>query len=317
VAHELAHSWSGNLVTNATWDDFWLNEGFTVYFERRIMEHLYGCEYADMLQVLGIAALHHTIAEIGATSPDTHLHLHLAGRDPDEGLTEIAYEKGCALLLALEALVGRPRLDTFIKEYFARFSFQAMDTATFLHYLRAELLDAEPDLEARLNLAAWVHGPGLPANVPAAASGRFAAVDQVLGQLADGAAAASLLPATADWSSHEWVHFLQGLPETLTDEQLAGLDAAFGFTGSGNAEILAAWFPHTLRAGYAPADAAVENFLRHVGRRKFLVPLYRALLATPDGPARAQAIYKEARPNYHSVATGTLDALLAAPPVRE
>ena len=319
VAHELAHSWSGNLVTNATWDDFWLNEGFTVYFERRIMEHLYGRDYADMLQVLGSAALHHTIAEIGATSPDTHLHLRLAGRDPDEGLTDIAYEKGCALLLTLEALVGRPRLDAFIKEYFARFSFQAMDTATFLHYLRAELLDAEPGLEARLNLAAWVHGPGLPPNVPAATSSRFAAVDKTLGQLAGGVAAASLLPATADWSSHEWMHFLTGLPASLTTEQLANLDAAFGFTDSGNAEILAAWFPHTLRAGYEPADAAMASFLRHVGRRKFLVPLYRALLATPDGPARARAIYQKARPNYHSVATGTLDALLAvsAPVARE
>ena len=319
VAHELAHSWSGNLVTNATWDDFWLNEGFTVYFERRIMEHLYGRNYADMLQVLGSAALHHTIAEIGATSPDTHLHLRLAGRDPDEGLTDIAYEKGCALLLTLEALVGRLRLDAFIKEYFARFSFQAMDTATFLHYLRAELLDAEPGLEARLNLAAWVHGPGLPPNVPAATSSRFATVDQMLERLAGGVAVASLLPATADWSSHEWMHFLTGLPASLTTEQLANLDAAFGFTDSGNAEILAAWFPHTLRAGYEPADAAIASFLRHVGRRKFLVPLYRALLATPDGPARARAIYQKARPNYHSVATGTLDALLAvsAPVARE
>ena len=316
VAHELAHSWSGNLVTNGTWNDFWLNEGFTVYFERRIMEHLYGREYADMLQVLGGADLHHTIAELGATSPDTHLHLQLAGRDPDEGMTEIAYEKGCALLLTLESLVGRPRLDAFIKEYFARFSFQAMDTATFLHYLRAELLDAEPGLEARLNLAAWVHGPGLPTNAPVAVSSRFAAVDQATGQLAAGASPATLLPATADWSSHEWVYFLNSLPTSLPAEALAELDAAFGFTNSGNAEILTAWFPHTLRAGYAPADAAVTNFLRHVGRRKFLVPLYRALLATPNGAARARAIYQAARPNYHSVATGTLDALLAAPAPR-
>ena len=317
IAHELAHSWSGNLVTNATWDDFWLNEGFTVYFERRIMEHLYGREYADMLQVLGSAALHHTIAELGATSPDTHLHLRLAGRDPDEGMTEIAYEKGCALLLTLESLVGRPRLDAFIKEYFARFSFRAMDTATFLHYLRAELLDAEPGLEARLNLAAWVHGPGLPANAPAPTSRRFDVADAALDQLVEGASAAVVAEATHGWSSHEWVHFLHGLSPTASAGELAELDATFGFTDSGNAEILAAWFPHTLRAGYTPADAAVEKFLRHVGRRKFLVPLYRALLATPDGAARARAIYKKARPNYHSVATGTLDALLAAPTVRE
>ncbi|WP_460619279.1 M1 family metallopeptidase [Hymenobacter ruber] len=311
VAHELAHSWSGNLVTNATWNDFWLNEGFTVYFERRIMEHLYGPEYADMLQVLGRAALHHTIEEIGAASPDTHLHLALAGRDPDEGLTEIAYEKGCALLLTLESLIGRPRLDAFIKEYFARFSFQAMDTATFLHYLRAELLDQEPGLEARLNLAAWVDGPGLPPNAPTPASERFAKVDQALGSLEAGTAPADLYPLTTKWSSHEWVHFLHRLSPTLTAEHLAALDAAFHFTTSGNAEILAAWFPHTLRAGYAAADEAVKKFLLHVGRRKFVVPLYQALLATPNGPARAHAIYTEARPNYHSVTTGTLDALLA------
>ena len=311
VAHELAHSWSGNLVTNATWNDFWLNEGFTVYFERRIMEHLYGGEYADMLQVLGRAALHHTIEEIGVASPDTHLHLALAGRDPDEGLTEIAYEKGCALLLTLESLVGRPRLDTFIKEYFARFSFQAMDTATFLHYLRAELLDQEPGLEAKLNLAAWVDGPGLPSNAPAVTSRRFDAVDQALAQLQSGTAPASLHPGTTDWSSHEWVHFLNGLPPTLSAAELTDLDTAFHFTASGNAEILAAWFPHTVRAGYTAAEPALENFLMHVGRRKFLVPLYRALLATPDGRNRARAIYNKARPNYHSVATGTIDALLA------
>ena len=311
VAHELAHSWSGNLVTNGTWNDFWLNEGFTVYFERRIMEHLYGREYADMLQVLGQEELQHTIAEIGPASPDTHLRLQLAGRDPDEGLTEIAYEKGCALLLTLEELVGRPRLDAFIKEYFARFSFQAMDTATFLDYLRSALLDETPGLAARLQLTAWVDGPGLPANAPQTSARRFAAVDQALARLRAGAAPADLQPATAEWSSHEWVHFLRGLPPTLSVAQLQAVDAAFGFTASGNAEILTAWFPHTVRADYPKAGPALENFLRHVGRRKFLVPLYRALLATPAGRARAQAIYAEARPNYHSVATGTLDALLA------
>jgi aminopeptidase N len=314
VAHELAHSWSGNLVTNATWDDFWLNEGFTVYFERRIMEHLYGREYADMLQVLGRAALHHTIAEIGVASPDTHLHLALAGRDPDEGLTEIAYEKGCSLLLTLESLIGRPRLDTFIKEYFARFSFQAMDTATFLHYLRAELLDQEPGLEDRLQLAAWVDGPGLPPNAPAVTSRRFELVDAALARLKSGTLPGTFRADTTEWSSHEWVHFLHGLPPTLPAGQLAELDAAFQFTNSGNSEILTAWFPHTLRAEYEAATPALENFLRHVGRRKFLVPLYRALLAQPDGVNRARAIYKEARPNYHSVATGTLDALLAVRP---
>jgi hypothetical protein len=156
-----------------------------------------------------------------------------------------------------------------------------------------------------------VDGPGLPANAPAVASRRFETVDHALALLQAGGAPTDLLPVSTEWSSHEWVHFLHGLPPTLTAAQLQALDEALAFTTSGNAEILTAWFPHTLRAGYAAAGPALEKFLRHVGRRKFLVPLYRALLATPDGPARARAIYAEARPNYHSVATGTLDAMLA------
>ena len=311
VAHELAHSWSGNLVTNATWNDFWLNEGFTVYFERRIMEQLYGRPYADMLQMLGHSALLHTVQELGATSPDTHLLLNLAGRDPDEGLNEIAYEKGDYLLLTLEHLVGRPALDTFIKEYFARHSFQSMDTASFLTYLRQELLDKHPGLEEQVQLDAWVSGPGIPDVAPPVSSERFVAVEKAQRAWQSGTPALAL--ATADWSSHEWVHFLHGLPAGLHPEQLTALDAAFGFTQSGNAEILAAWFPHTIAAGYAPAEEALHQFLTRVGRRKFLVPLYRALLATPDGLAHAQRLYAEARPNYHAVATVTFDALLGRP----
>jgi aminopeptidase N len=308
VAHELAHSWSGNLVTNATWNDFWLNEGFTVYFERRIMERLYGRPYSDMLQVLGHTGLHHTVAELGADSQDTHLHLDLAGRDPDEGLTEIAYEKGDYLLLTLEHLVGREKLDTFIKEYFARFSFQSMDTVSFVAYLRRELLDKEPGLEQQLQLEAWVNGPGIPAVAPPVSSERFGAVEAALQNWQQGTPAATL--PTAAWSSHEWVHFLHGLPQNLSEAQLTELDAAFGFTNSGNAEILSAWFPLALAAGYSPADAATEQFLTTVGRRKFLVPIYKALLATPDGAARARRIYAQARPNYHSVATSTFDTMV-------
>ncbi|MBC6698667.1 M1 family metallopeptidase [Hymenobacter puniceus] len=308
VAHELAHSWSGNLVTNATWNDFWLNEGFTVYFERRIMEQLYGRPYADMLQVLGHSALLHTVAELGATSPDTHLHLNLAGRNPDEGLNEIAYEKGDYLLLTLEHLVGRPALDTFIKDYFARHSFQSMDTPSFLTYLRHELLNQHPGLEEKLQLDAWVHQPGIPAVAPPVFSHRFEAVAGALADWQKGCPATRL--PTTNWSSHEWVYFLHSLPASLSTDQVAELDAAFHFTQSGNAEILAAWFPRTIAAGYSPADEALHQFLTQVGRRKFLVPLYKALLATPAGALRARQIYDKARPNYHSVATSTFDVLL-------
>ncbi|UYZ63884.1 M1 family metallopeptidase [Hymenobacter weizhouensis] len=310
VAHELAHSWSGNLVTNATWNDFWLNEGFTVYFERRIMERLYGRPYADMLQVLGQTALHHTLAELGPASPDTHLHLQLQGRDPDEGLTEIAYEKGNYLLLKLEHRVGRPALDAFITEYFARHSFRSMGTASFIDYLRRELLDQHPGLEEQLPLSAWVYGPGVPAGAPPVAAERFAAVEEATRQWQAGTPASALV--TGSWSSHEWVHLLHQLPAAGPAERLAELDAAFGFTHSGNAEILAAWFPLTIAAGYSPADEALRRFLTTVGRRKFIVPLYKALLAAGRA-GEARRLYAQARPNYHAIATATLDALLGGP----
>ncbi|MCC3160305.1 M1 family metallopeptidase [Hymenobacter sp. 15J16-1T3B] len=311
VAHELAHSWSGNLVTNATWNDFWLNEGFTVYFERRIMERLYGRSYADMLQVLGQTGLHHTIDELGKESIDTHLHLNLAGRDPDEGLNEIAYEKGNYLLLTLESIVGREKLDAFITKYFAEHAFQSMDTAHFVAYLRRELLDRVPGAEEKLQLDKWINAPGIPAVAPPVQSERFASVEAALQSWRHGVAPAAL--DTAAWSSHEWVHFLHGLPEHISAEQLQQLDQAFGFTQSGNAEILTAWLPLAVRAGYHAADAALAEFLTRVGRRKFLVPLYKALLATPEGTARAREIYQRARPNYHAVSTSTLDTLVGKP----
>ncbi|RAK70275.1 M1 family metallopeptidase [Hymenobacter edaphi] len=311
VAHELAHSWSGNLVTNATWNDFWLNEGFTVYFERRIMERLYGRPYADMLQVLGQTALHHTIDELGKESIDTHLHLDLAGRDPDEGLNEIAYEKGNYLLLTLESIVGREKLDAFITQYFAAHAFQAMDTAHFLAYLRRELLDQVPGAEEKLQLDKWVNAPGIPPVAPPVQSERFAGVAAALQSWRHGATPATL--ETAAWSTHEWVHFLHGLPEHISAEQLQQLDQAFRFTTSGNAEILTAWLPLTVRAGYAAAGDALAAFLTRVGRRKFLVPLYKALLATPAGTEHARQLYQQARPNYHSVSTSTLDTLVGKP----
>ncbi len=307
VAHELAHSWSGNLVTNATWNDFWLNEGYTVYFERRIMERLYGADYAEMLQQLGTDGLHHTVAALPAE--DTRLKLDLAGRDPDDGVTEVAYEKGELLLLAIEAVIGRPRMDRFIREYFDRHAFQSMDTEGWLKYVRRELLDEFPDLETRVPFDEWIYRPGVPASAPTVSSVRFRAVDAQLAAWQTGGTAANALQ-TADWSSHEWVHFVRNLSETLTPDQLGELDAAFHFTESGNAEILAQWFQHTIRANYQPAATALARFLTTVGRRKFLVPLYKGLIQTEAGRAEAKRIYALARPNYHAVATATFDEMV-------
>jgi aminopeptidase N len=308
VAHELAHSWSGNLVTNANWNDFWLNEGFTVYLERRIMEALHGKDYADMLAVLGRQELDATVREKGADSPDTRLHLDLAGRDPDDAVSDVAYEKGALLLATVEAAVGRQRFDRFLREYFDAFAFQSMDTRRFAAYLKAHLLDASPGLAASLRLDEWLYGSGLPATAVTVRSANFMRVDQALAAYGRGTPPAGL--ETKDWTTHQWLRFLRNLPPELTPLQMAELDAAYHFTSTGNDEILDSWLLLALRHGYAPANPVLERFLIAVGRRKYVQPLYAELAKTPAGAEIALRIYLRARPGYHPVTQAAIDKLL-------
>ena len=307
IAHELAHSWSGNLVTNATWDDFWLNEGFTVYFEKRICEKIYGQDYAEMLAVLGRQELTRTMHDLkeDGHDADTRLKLDLAGRNPDDGMTDVAYEKGYAFLTLLEAETGREKFDAFLRGYFDAFAFKSMTTEKFLAYLKEELLDPG---NVSLDLDAWVYQPGLPTNAPVVASHRFALVDSAIVRWSSGVPAMEL--ATGDWGTFEWMHFLRGLPTGITTERMAELDKTFGFTASGNAEIAFTWFEQCIANQYEYAYPALSEFLVHVGRRKFLTPLYTALAGTESGMLVARTIYKQARPNYHSVSTHTIDDVL-------
>lgn len=312
VAHELAHSWSGNLVTNATWNDFWLNEGFTVYFERRIMEAMYGKEYADMLKVLGQQDLHHTLEELKDTPDDTRLKLDLEDRDPDDGLTDIAYEKGNYFLLNIENAIGREKFDAFLNKYFNQFAFKTMTTEGFIKFLEAELIKGDAELAKKINLNAWIFEPGIPKGAIPIYSERFGNVDAAALEFGKGTPVEEIAKPTKNWSSHEWLHFIRALGQDLTQDQMKELDKAFHFTHTWNSEILASWLEIAIKNQYKPADKALDGFLTHVGRRKFLIPLYKALIATPEGKLKAQAIYKKARPNYHAVATSTLDELLGS-----
>lgn len=308
IAHELAHSWSGNLVTNATWNDFWLNEGFTVYFELRIMEALYGADYMAMLEVLGRRELEDEIAGLGETSKDTHLRLALAGRNPDDGMTAVPYNKGAALLRLIEHTVGRAKLDAWLRSWFGRRAFTSATTDDFLADLRANLLANDAALEATLNLPAWIDGPGIPANATRPTAAAFDRVDAAATRFRNGAAAATL--DTRGWVTQQWLHFLGTLPERLTPAQLADLDRAFGFSRSGNSEVLFAWLRIAIRHRYEPAMPALEHFLTSQGRRKFLRPLYDDLMKTPWGPPVARRIYERARATYHAVSVATLDTIV-------
>lgn len=292
VAHELAHSWSGNLVTNATWSDFWLNEGFTVYLERRILEKVYGPEREEMEAVLGRRELDREMD--GLPESDRVLHIRLQGRDPDDGCTLVPYEKGALLLRTIEREVGRARFDAFLRSYFDHFAFQSITTDDFLDYLRRELPTSVP-------LDEWIYRPGIPDGAADPHSDAFQQVESELARWQQGQAI-----DTHAWSTQLWLHFLR----TLQNPDMARLDREFHLTESGNSEILHQWLLMAVRAGYQPAFSRMEQFLASVGRRKFLKPLYTELMKTPEGRDRARRIYAAARAGYHPIAQTTIDGIV-------
>ncbi len=305
IAHEMAHSWSGNLVTNATWGDFWLNEGFTVYLERRIVSDVFGDRRAGMESVLGRGELADAVANLDAA--DQILNIDLKGRDPDDGVTPIAYEKGALFLETLAAKLGRERVQGFLKGYFDHFAFQSITTAQFEAYLKETLFaDGPPPID----LHAWLHEPGIPEGAAMPTSERFAEIEELAIRVASGTRAASDLK-TDDWTTLEWLHFLRKLPSPLPVEKMTALDDAFHLTQTGNAEIACQWLEMAIKGGYRPADARLAQFLGSVGRRKFLMPLYEALVTTPEGRERAKAIFEASKGAYHPIAVESVRRLIA------
>jgi leukotriene-A4 hydrolase len=306
VAHELAHSWSGNLVTNGTWRDFWLNEGFTTYCEQRIVERVFGPERAAMERHLARQELEKEIRELEPWQ--LVLHPDLRGRHPDDYLSSVPYIKGALLLRRLEAIIGRERFDQVLRRWFAVHAFHSVVTDEFVRYFKRALMDLEPQKAAQIDLDLWLNLPGLPGDAPRDDSPAMATVDDQRDRFVQGAAAASL--ETRGWVTQQWQRFIQGLPDTVSLERLAELDRAFGFTASRNGEILSDWLVVAVRRHYETAGSSLSLFLMEVGRLKLLKPIYTELAKTPDGLARARSIYAKARPRYHAASTAAIDKIL-------
>jgi hypothetical protein len=307
MAHELAHSWSGNLVTNAVWPDSWLNEGFTTYFENRIMEALYGHQRAAEEEALSWDEMQAAVRGAGAQSPATALHS--SGTDEAGGGSGIVYDKGAIFLRTIERIVGRARWDAYLRSYFDRHAFQPMTSARFLADLRANLVRGDRALEQRLQLDAWVYQPGLPDNAARPDPQAFAAVDAATRSFVGGGQA-SRIPY-GGWNWAERLRFLQSLPQQMSQDRLAELDHAFGLSASTNSETLFAWLKLALANRYEPAVPAARRFLEGQGRLKFVIPLYRTLNAQGEwGQAIARRIYAEARAGYHPLAVRAIDRIL-------
>jgi len=314
VAHELAHSWSGNLVTNASWKNIWLNEGFTTYVQGRITEALYGDELAEMERQIDQEEFAREIKSGEIAPADQVLALPaLTGRDPDDALGDTAYTKGAWFLRFLEQRFGRDTFDPFLRGWFDAHAFKSATTDEFVDYLHKHLLATNPTAVTQAELDAWLTQPGIPSFAQRARSRSFGIVDAArIAWEAEG----KLPPAsiTGAWSTQEWSHFLDGLPSTLKPEQLAALDAAYHFSGTANGELAQRWYPLAVRSGYHDADSAIGEFLQRVGRRKLIMPTYEALVATPEGLQMAKDVFAQARPGYHPITTASVQATIAKAP---
>jgi leukotriene-A4 hydrolase len=307
IAHELAHSWSGNLVTNETWRDLWLNEGFTSYVENRIMEAVFGLDRAIMEQALGAQDLNFELAELAPG--DTQLYIDLAGRDPDDAFSGVPYVKGQLFLIYLEQKFGRDRFDPFILNYFDDHAFESLGTESFIVYLKKNLLDKYPNIVSDEQVNEWIYEQGLPTYVPKPTSDAFLVIDGLINRLLNDEITYESLPSQK-WTLHEWLHFINNLPVDMSVTRMAALDKAFNLTISQNAEIAHAWYLLALRTGYDVVYPAMSEYLISIGRRKLIVPLYKALAESTDGKAWANKVYLKARPGYHPLAQGTVDGIL-------
>ena len=247
-----------------------------------------------MLKALSYDDLSVEMAELLEKHPEsTRLKLDAKGQNPDDAVNAIAYDKGFHFLWLCEQTVGRKRWDAFLKDYFEKNAFGTMVTEGFLREL-AQLLS--PEEWERIGVQQWVYGQGLPLNCPVAISNRFSLVDDAIAQLraADPALAGqsyaersvAYLPQdiTKKWFPQEWLRYIRGVAASQPEEgHYALMDEAYGFTTSNNSEVIAAWYTAILSTsyeGYNPQayKEKVESFLSSVGRRKFIVPMYKAML---------------------------------------
>ncbi|SCX80358.1 Aminopeptidase N [Flavobacterium anhuiense] len=297
LAHELGHSWSGNLVTNATWDDIWLNEGFTTYVEHRIGEAIFGKKEFDMQNVITNKELVDNVAEYGDTNPDTRLKVSLTGRNPDDGISMIPYVKGYSFLRVIENAVGRDKFDPFIKNYFDSHAFQSITTEDFVKYLNENLIKDDKALADKIQLDNWIYKPGIPSNIVPVSSAEFDAIDAIQKSWRETGVAGLSKKIT---TTAEKQHFIDHLPADITAKEMEAIDKEFNFTKGGNFIIKRQWFVQAIRHQYKAADPAIEQFLIGSSRTGSIMMLYKEMVKTPEGKVWAKKVFDKAKSGYHA-----------------
>jgi len=304
VAHELAHSWTGNLVTNASMEHFWLNEGFTVWAERRILRTLHGGDAEALGWAMGQNALEESLERFKAEPHLTVLRLHLEGIDPDDAFSSIPYEKGARLVAALEREAGEERFHRFLRDYMDTFRFTSITTEQFCAFVEAQL----PGVLAAVGADDYLHRPGLPESAPVFRSAQLDGLTDLAERWPQGGRPGA--EQIAAWTPAELLVYLQKLPRLITQEDCAWLDGNLALMGRGNYEILVEWLTLAAAADYEPAFPRIREVLMKVGRMKYLRPLYGALGGHPRTRALAREIFTAASPGYHGLSRRVVQGVL-------
>lgn len=307
LAHELGHSWSGNLVTNATWDDIWLNEGFTTYVEHRIGEAIFGEKEFEMQNVITRKELVDNVAEYGDTSPDTRLKVSLTGRNPDDGISMIPYVKGYAFLRVIENAVGREKFDVFIKNYFDAHAFKSITTEDFLKYYNENLIKGDKALADKIKAEDWIYKPGIPTNITPVSSADFDAIDKIQKSWRETGVKGLSQKIT---TTSEKQYFIDHLPTDITPKEMEAIDAEFNFTKGGNFIIKRQWFVQSIIHQYKAANPAIEQFLVSISRTGSVMMLYKEMVKTPEGKVWAKQIFDKAKSGYHATTVQAVEGVL-------
>ncbi|KAL6763643.1 peptidase family M1-domain-containing protein [Haematococcus lacustris] len=315
IAHEIAHSWSGNLVTNATWQDFWLNEGWTVFIERKILGRLHGEATRQFHASRGALDLAEDVARFGVDHPYTRLVPDMTGGiDPDDVFSKIPYEKGFYLLYYLEGLVGGPAVfEPFMRAYLAAHAFKTVTSQGFKDFVLNYFKDNEAI--GQIDWDAWYHAPGLPpvtntydsslAQAAYSLAKRWHTAD-VMGIGSSGPEGAG--PDDIEsWSSEQTVAFLDKLTEFRAMQPMHAsmtqkMAAFYRLYATNNAEIRASFFRLALEAEDPEVLPHVTAMLGSQGRMKYLRPLYRAMFKSKMGKQLAVDTFLKHKPGYHPIA---------------
>jgi leukotriene-A4 hydrolase len=307
IAHELAHSWSGNLVTNATWRDGWLNEGMTSYLESRLMEIIYDKDRVDEERVLGYEEL---LLDFDSVPLERQaLAPRLESGDADDVQGTIHYHKGQRFLEYLEKGFGREKFDPFILGYFDHFAFQTLTTEVFLDYLDENLLQKYEGVISREQVEEWMYEPGLPEGAPIPSSTTLDKAAELAAAWSIGEVSIEDIPVS-EWSPQALIHFINNLPADLSDGKLASLDSELGLSNTQNAEIARTWFIQVATRRFEPAYEQLEAHLNRYGRARLVTPIYGALASNGHDAELADSMFEKAKAAYHPLTNAYIEKTL-------